>query len=53
MAVGVNGWIGSCPRGLGRGAVVGAGDEERAGVGGRPRFGRGGVVEGVRVVTVG
>ena len=40
VAVGSNGWIGSCPRGLGRGAVVGAGDEERAGVGGRPRFGR-------------
>ena len=42
MAVGGNGWIGSCPRGLGRGAVAGAGDGERAGVGGRPRFGRGG-----------
>ena len=51
MAVGGNGWIGSCSRGLGRGAVVGAGDEERAGVGGRPRFDRGGggVVEGVTV----
>ncbi len=53
--MGGNGWIGSCPRGLGRGAVVGAGDEKRVGVGGRPRFGRGGVgvVEGVWIVMVG
>ncbi|PHT44450.1 hypothetical protein CQW23_13608 [Capsicum baccatum] len=42
VAVGSNGRIGSCLRGLGRGVVVGAGVEERAGVGGRPRFGRGG-----------
>ncbi|KAF3631922.1 ATP-dependent RNA helicase A-like protein [Capsicum annuum] len=46
VAVGGNGWIGSCPRGLGCGAVVGAGDEERAGVGERPRFGCGGGSEG-------
>ncbi|KAF3658415.1 putative pre-mRNA-processing factor 6-like [Capsicum annuum] len=52
VAVGVDGWIGSCPRGLGQGAVVGAGEDERAGVGGRPRFGlRGG--GGRRVDRVG
>ncbi|PHT29857.1 Oligopeptide transporter 3 [Capsicum baccatum] len=32
----------SCSRGLGRGAVVGVGDGDRAGVGRRPRFGSGG-----------
>ncbi|PHT48504.1 hypothetical protein CQW23_12712 [Capsicum baccatum] len=42
VVVGGNGWIGSCLRRLGHGAVVGAGDEERAELGGRPRFGRGG-----------